>query len=232
LIKLGIEGNFEIRISKFEIPPVQPFLSFALYIQMMQDNERELIKRVKKDPQAFALIYDEHYSAIFSYVFRRMGSYEVARDLTAETFLKAFQKIGLFQWRNVPISAWIFRIATNEINLYFRRSKYQPTNLDDTDLHLCLPYEPGVETEKAAMEKALRENEEFLLIQTKLLQLDAKYQEVIALRYFEQKSIHQISTILHKKEGTIKSLLSRGLKKLRVLIEDHPSVTTATFLNF
>jgi RNA polymerase sigma factor (sigma-70 family) len=187
---------------------------------MQMDNEKDLLERVKKDPHAFALIYDQNYNDVFSYVFRRLGHYEMARDLTAETFLKAFQKVGLFQWRNVPISAWLFRIATNEINLYFRRSKYKPTYLDDTDLHLHLPYDPGIETEKAGLEKALRESEEFLLVQRRLLELGAKYQEVIALRYFEGKSIHEISTILRKKEGTIKSLLSRGLLKLRIRMEN------------
>ena len=200
---------------------------------MRLDNEKELIKRVKKDPQAFALIYDQNYNAIFSYVFRRLGHYEVARDLSAETFLKAFQKVGLFQWRNVPISAWLFRIATNEINLYFRLSKYKPTYLDDTDLHLHLLYDPGIETEKAAAEKMLRENEDFLLVQRALLELDSKYQEVIALRFFEEKSILEISTILRKKEGTIKSLLSRGLEKLRIRVSDaQKAPDTATFFNF
>jgi RNA polymerase sigma-70 factor (ECF subfamily) len=51
------------------------------------------------------------------------------------------------------------------------------------------------------------------------MQLDLKYQEVIALRFFEEKSIQQISAILNKKEGTVKSLLSRGLKKLRTAVE-------------
>ena len=199
---------------------------------MQMDNEKELIKRVKKDPHAFALIYDRNYNAIFSYVFRRLGHYEIARDLTAETFLKAFLKVGSFQWRNVPIAAWLFRIATNEINLYFRSSKYKPAYLDDTDLHLHLQYHPGIETEKAALEKALQESEEFLLVQRRLLELDTKYQEVIALRYFEEKSIHEISAILRKKEGTIKSLLSRGLEKLRVHMGKNPSVSPATFFNF
>jgi len=198
---------------------------------MQLDNERELIKRVKKDPQAFALIYDENYKAIFSYVFRRIGHYEIARDLTAETFLKAFQKVGLFQWRSVPISAWLFRIATNEINLYFRQSKYKFTYLDDTDLHLHLPYDPGIETEKAAAEKMLKDSQEFLLVQRTLLELDTKYQAVIALRFFEEKSIHEISTILRKKEGTIKSLLSRGLVKLRTRMENNPPFRPATFSN-
>jgi RNA polymerase sigma-70 factor, ECF subfamily len=199
---------------------------------MQLDNERKLINRVKSDPEAFALIYDQNYNAIFAYVFRRLGHYEIARDITAEAFLKAFQKVGLFQWRNVPISAWLFRIATNEINLYFRFSKYKPTFVDDIEGYLHLPYDPGIETEKAAMEKMLQENEEFLLVQRTLLELDTKYQEVIALRFFEEKSIQEISTILRKKKGTIKSLLSRALVKLRIKMENNPSFRAATFLNF
>jgi RNA polymerase sigma-70 factor (ECF subfamily) len=190
---------------------------------MPPDNEKELLKRIKQDPQAFALVYDEHYNSIFSYVFRRLANYDLARDVTAETFLKAYQKIGVFEWRNIPISAWLFRIATNEINLYFRNSKYSPACIDDTDLHLHLSYEEGIETEKAALEKALQESKEFLTIQKQLLQLDIKYQEVIALRFFEEKTIKEIATILSKKEGTVKSLLSRGLEKLRIAVLSLPS---------
>jgi RNA polymerase sigma-70 factor (ECF subfamily) len=191
---------------------------------MPPDNEKELLKRIKQDPQAFALLYDEHYNSIFSYVFRRLANYDVARDVTAETFLKAYQKIGVLEWRNIPISAWLFRIATNEINLYFRNSKYRPACIDDTDLHLHLSSEEGIETEKAALEKALQESNEFLMIQKQLLQLDLKYQEVIALRFFEEKPIKEIATILSKKEGTVKSLLSRGLEKLRKAVLSLPQV--------
>jgi RNA polymerase sigma-70 factor (ECF subfamily) len=185
---------------------------------MRPENELEILKQIKKDPQAFALLYDEHYHSIFSYVFRRLGNYDIAKDVVAETFLKAFQNIGGFQWKNIPVSAWLYRIATNEINLHFRRSKKNQTY--DLDLNLYLPYEPGIETEKAALEKALTESEEFLSIQEQLLLLDLKYQEVIALRFFEDKSIQEISIILKKKQGTIKSLISRGVGKLRIALED------------
>jgi len=184
---------------------------------MQPENEKELLKQIKKDPQAFALLYDEHYHSIFSYVFRRLGNYDSSKDVVAETFLKAFQKISQFEWKNIPISAWLYRIATNEINLHFRRLKKKQTY--DLDVTLYLPYEPGIETEKAALEKALAESEEFLATQKQLLLLDIKYQEVIALRFFEDKSIKEISAILNKKEGTIKSLLSRGLEKLKTAVE-------------
>jgi len=185
---------------------------------MPLDHDEELIRRVKQDPQAFAFIYDQHYHSIFSYAFRRLANYEAARDITAETFLKALQKIGAFEWRSIPISAWLFRIATNEINLYFRQAKYRPACLD-MNLHRYLHYEEGIETEKAALEQALKESNDFLMIQKQLLSLDMKYQEVVALRFFEEKSIRDISTILGKKGGTVKSLLSRGLEKLRMAVE-------------
>ena len=178
-------------------------------------DEEELLRRIKKDPAEFSLVYDLNYQPVFAYVFRRLGNYELARDIAAETFLKAFQKISSFQWRNIPISAWLFRIATNEINLYFRRSKYNPSLLEDAGLYDHLPYEQGIETEKESMERSLKENHEFDSIRSQLLKLDTKYQEVIALRFFEEKSLKEISSILRKKEGTVKSLLSRGIDKLK-----------------
>ena len=186
---------------------------------MTADEEKELLKLINKDPQAFAVLYDNYYNPIFSYVFRRLGNYDLSKDITAETFLKAVQKIGSFTWRGIPISAWLYRIASNEINLYLRHKKYIPENIDDIGLRYFLQYEEGIETEKAALEKAMQEHKQFAEVQQQLTQLNVKYQEVIALRFFEEKSIKEIALILAKNEGTVKSLLSRGLEKLRTAME-------------
>ena len=65
------------------------------------------------------------------------------------------------------------------------------------------------------IENEFKQHQDFLRIQLRLKQLPVNYQEVIALRYFEQKSIKEIAIILDKKEGTVKSLLSRGIEKLK-----------------
>ncbi len=182
---------------------------------MTADEEKDLLKLVKKDPQAFAVLYDNNYNPIFSYVFRRLGNYDLSKDITAETFLKAYQKIGGFVWRGIPVSAWFYRIASNEINLYMRQKKYSPAYIEDTGLRHFFQYEEGIETEKAALEKAMLEHKQFSDVQQQLADLDIKYQAVIALRFFEEKSIKEIAIILAKNEGTVKSLLSRGLEKLR-----------------
>ena len=70
-------------------------------------------------------------------------------------------------------------------------------------------------------EEKLKKHQDFIVCQQKIGQLDIKYQEVITLRFFEQKRIKEIGEILGKSDGTIKSLLHRGLEKLRVAMNEY-----------
>ena len=53
---------------------------------MNLENEKELVEKAKKDPQAFSKIYDFYYPQIFGYILKRVADVEVARDITSETF--------------------------------------------------------------------------------------------------------------------------------------------------
>ena len=213
------EGGWRSEFFKQAIATFLHFCIITSKLKVTADEEKELLKLIKKDPQAFAILYDNYYNPIFSYVFRRLGNYDLSKDITAETFLKAYQKIGSFVWRGIPVSAWFYRIASNEINLFIRQKKYSPEYIEDTGLRHFFQYEEGVETEKATLEQAMLEHKQFSDVQKQLAHLDIKYQEVIALRFFEEKSIKEIAFILAKNEGTVKSLLSRGLEKLRTGME-------------
>jgi len=178
-------------------------------------KEKELIRRASEDPAVFAALYEEYYPQIFGYILKRTANVELAQDLTAETFFKALRKLWQFRWRNVPFSAWLYRIATNEINQYFRRGKHTPASLDEL---LRQGFEPRTdmspEVEMMETQDELERHQEYLFCQETLIRLDIKYQEVIALRFFEKKQIREISMILGKPEGTIKSLLHRGIEKM------------------
>lgn len=188
---------------------------------MTLEEEKQIIQKAKKDPQLFAAIFDEYYPKIFGYIHRRVFDFELAKDISAEVFYKAFKNLGKFRWKGVSISAWLYRIAGNEINYYFRRNRY------DVRVFSRLTQEYGIDwidsqtarSEKIAVQKQLENYVDFRLIQSKVKLLQVRYQEVITLKYFENKSIKEICEILGKKEGTIKSLLSRGLEKLRYLIK-------------
>ncbi|MFW6118294.1 MAG: RNA polymerase sigma factor [Chloroflexota bacterium] len=180
-------------------------------------EEKKLVKQAQKAPEAFAELYDQYYPKIFGYVLRRTTNLEAAQDITSEIFLKALRKLWQFRWRNVPFSSWLYRIATNEINQYFRKAEYKKSismeELQEQGFELISPHD--LESELIEAQEKLKQYQDFLEIQEKIVRLPAKYQEVIALRFFEQKQINEIAEILGKKEGTIKSLLHRAVQKLR-----------------
>ncbi len=187
---------------------------------MTSEEEQQLINRIKKDPTAFGAMFDLHYPVIFGYIFRRLVDYELARDIASETFLKAFLNIRSYQWKGIPFLFWLYRIANNEIQQYYRKKKYNPQSLDSlVEAHGWDMIDPQTTNEeKMQLEKEMQQHKDFLQIQQKIKQLSLQYQEVLALRYFEQKTIKEIAMIQDKKEGTIKSLLSRGIEKLKTLL--------------
>jgi RNA polymerase sigma-70 factor (ECF subfamily) len=110
----------------------------------------------------------------------------------------------------------LYRIATNEINLYFRSKKYRPTLLNEIGIsQITTLKHPDLLMEKEVAEQEMERHEEFIKVQREVVKLPVKYQEVITLKYFEKLKIKEISDILNKPEGTIKSLLSRGIKLLQ-----------------
>jgi RNA polymerase sigma-70 factor (ECF subfamily) len=190
--------------------------SFPL-IDMDLSEEKKLVRQAQKAPDAFAKLYDQYYPRIFGYVLRRSANIEAAQDITSETFLKALAKLWQFQWRNISFSSWLYKIATNEVNQYFRKAEYKKSvsleELQEQGFELLSPHDP--ENELIEAQEELKQHQDFLEIQGKIVRLPAKYQEVITLRFFEKKQIKEIAEILGKREGTIKSLLHRAVERLR-----------------
>ena len=180
-------------------------------------NEEQLLKDIKHDPQRFGEIYDAFYGKIFGYIFRRTTSYDAAKDIAAETFLKAYIGIGKFRWRKISVLYWLYRIATNELNKYFNSRTYLPESLSriHEEYGINITDYSNAETERILLEEDLEKHRMFMKINEHMKKLEMKYQDVISLRFYEQKSMKEIAAILGKKEGTVKSLLSRGIELLK-----------------
>jgi RNA polymerase sigma-70 factor, ECF subfamily len=180
-------------------------------------EERQLLKRIKENPEFFGKLFDEYYKIIFNYIFHRVADYDVSRDIAADTFMKAYLKVHSFVWKEISLLPWLYRIATNEVNYYYRKNKtYRlSAELFANQINKLFEFEE-YDHEKQLMQQELKLNDEYRRAQEAMRKLSIKYQEVLSLRFFEKKSILEISEILDKKEGTIKSLLSRGLEKLKI----------------
>jgi RNA polymerase sigma factor (sigma-70 family) len=197
---------------------LQRFSKSCITTYIMERNEElALIEYAKTDNICFVKLYELHYRKIFGYVFRRTLDIELTKDIVSETFIKAYQNIHRYQYRNVPFSSWLYRIAGNEVNMFFRKKQVHSVSLNELKEHANFEIaDPAtLETEKNEIEKQLQQSKDFVEIQSNLKKIDNKYQEVIALRFFENKSIREIAEILNKNDGTVKSLLSRGIDKLR-----------------
>lgn len=181
------------------------------------ETEKDLVRQAQRDPHAFARLYDHYYPRIFGYVLRRTADLQATQDITSETFFKALKGLWRFRWRNVSFSSWLYKIAGNETSQYFRQADYKRSasleELQEQGFEPVSPRDP--ERELMEAQEKLERHRDFLEIQAKLAGLPVKYQEVIALRFFEEKQIKEIAEILGKREGTVKSLLHRAIEKLR-----------------
>jgi len=167
------------------------------------DEDEALILAAKEDVEAFGRLYDKYYKSIFRYIHHRILDHTLTEDLTSNTFFAAFRHIRRYSWKRIPFSAWLYRIATNEIRMHLR--KQRRASFMELD-----PASPG---ENPMVE------EDYAVLHQAILRLKPIYQAVITLRFFEEKTISEISKITGKKEGTVKSQLHRGLEKLRYVLE-------------
>lgn len=182
------------------------------------NEEKKLIEDAKNDPLAFGKLYDTYYPRISNYLLHRMSRADSALDVTSEVFYKAMTKIHQFSWNNVSFSSWCYKIANNEIRMYYRKKENKNFSLETLfeQNHFEPPSSEDIEKEYIQVEEEIAKNKEFKEIQKQLLKLSSDYQEALTLRYFEDKSLEEISEIMGKNVNTIKSFIFRGKKKLKI----------------
>lgn len=189
-------------------------------------EERRLVAQAREDPRAFGELFDRYYEAIFRYILHRTANVALAQELTSETFYKALDRLWTFRWRGLPFSSWLYRIASNEVNAHYRRHRhYRTGSLDDFGDRLADELTEA-DRELLAAEALLEEDVFFRELHRQIADLKPKYQEVITLRYFEDKKIREIAEILGKSPGTVKSLLHRALGQLRDRLADKPETAS------
>ena len=205
------------------------------------DDDQTLVSAAQRDTDAAGRLYDKYYSEVFGYVYHCTLDHAATEDLTSNVFLAAFRHLGRYRWRQIPFRAWLYRIATNEVRMYYRRYKRdrvaRPSLLDrawsDTSggperhaqsfarlrrVAALGRATRGVEGFAPSADEGPAAVEEYRLLHQALQELRFKYRTVIVLRYFEDKTMAQIAEITGAREGTVKSQLHRGLVQLQEIL--------------
>lgn len=174
-------------------------------------QELKIIEAAKKDPRRFSPLYDAYYKPIFLYVYKRVDSEEATADITSQVFLKAITNIQKYKFQGVPFSAWLFRIATNEINQFFRKTKKQRAVSIDI---------PGVEMLMKEMDEPVDNTAHIKVLISCLNLLKEVEVQLLEMRFFEQMSFKEISDILGITENNAKVKAYRVVEKLRKIINE------------
>ena|SRR5689334_5745448 len=138
-------------------------MKFVITEQLSQqdrtDNEEALILKSQTDAEAFRPLYEKYFKRIFLFVHHRVGDKTLASDITSQVFLKALLNLRKFQFRGLPFSAWLFRIALNECHDFFRKNKRHRTVAIEDDvvekLHEELTSDSGLEDLQARLPQIL-----------------------------------------------------------------------------
>jgi len=178
----------------------------------LQDKtDEEIIKMVLDNPDLFLVLMRRYEAKLIRYIRRITNvSLEDAEDILQESFIKIYQNLNNFDAR-LKFSSWAYRITHNQVISNYRKLKARPqatfsdisedivNNLQsDFDVILGLDHEY---------------NKKFI---TKTLnKMDAKYREVLILKFWEDRSYEEISDILKKPAGTVATLINRAKKQFK-----------------
>jgi RNA polymerase sigma-70 factor, ECF subfamily len=169
------------------------------------EDDRVLIEAAQADPARFVEIYDRYIDRIYAFASRRCRNRAAAEDITSQVFERALASIGRFEWRGLPVSVWLFRIAANLLADLWREQSH-------------IVGEPPPEVPDRSEQEDI---ERRIALYRAVERLPAAQREVIHMRFVEEKSIREVAAALHRSEGAVKQLQLRALEKLRESMGGH-----------
>lgn len=168
-------------------------------------QEYAILDRSKKNPQAFGELYEKYFDRIFNFIYRQTDDEDLTADLSSQTFLIALNNVERYQFRGVPFSAWLYKIASNEVNKHYRKKNHTKVfSIEEMRI-------------RELMEQANEGYDEEIIqrLMEYLKELPTEMLQVLELRFFEDKDFKEIAFILDITESGAKMRTYRALDRLR-----------------
>jgi RNA polymerase sigma-70 factor (ECF subfamily) len=184
--------------------------TYTTKLKCHEFSEAEAIERAKQgDAEAFEFLYRTHQRRVYSLCLRMTGNVTVAENLTQDTFVQVFRKIGTFR-QEAAFSTWLHRTAVNVVLMHFRKKSLTLVPLEDTSESDDAPrHEPG---EQDGMLMGLIDR---LDLTRAIGDLPRGYRTIFLLHDVEGYEHNEIAAMMGCTIGNSKSQLYRARMRLR-----------------
>ncbi|MBL7851635.1 MAG: sigma-70 family RNA polymerase sigma factor [Cyclobacteriaceae bacterium] len=168
-----------------------------------------LVRHAKQGPANFQPLYEAYFSRIYMFILYRVADKDTAGDLAQQTFLNAMLNIQNYEMRGVPFSSWLYRIALNQCNAYYRKAKRERTIVLE-EKHMEDLVEELIDTEsmdewKQSLPRVLGE-------------LKAADLQIIELRFLDGRPFREVGEILGISENLAKVRTYRVLDRMKKML--------------
>ena len=172
-----------------------------------ESDELKIIRAAKQDPKVFGELYQLYVEQVFRYLYSRIGCVHDAEDITAQTFLTAFESFDRFR-KDEHFASWLFTIARNKAMDHFRQRK-NTSSIDEIE-DIPVENDPLYGIIQSEQTAALSK-----LIQT----LPEEDRDLLRLRFLADMSFPEIAYLLHRNEEAVKKSIYRLLARLHSQLE-------------
>lgn len=171
------------------------------------------------DTTAFGRLYDRYVDMVFRYVLFRMGDRDLAEDVTSETFLRALRRIGSVSYQGRDVGAWFITIARNLVYDHVKSSRFRLEVVTDevTEPGATPPSPAQAQVPTGPEQQAVRRVINGTLLDC-VAQLGDDQRECVVLRFLQGLSVAETAHIMRRKEGAIKALQHRAVRRLAQLM--------------
>jgi RNA polymerase sigma-70 factor (ECF subfamily) len=167
----------------------------------------ELVARAQRGDQvAFATLYEQYRPLVYRFLRRRLdGADETVEDLTEDVFVKLYEKLDRYVERGVPFTAWLYRIAHNQLVDFVRTLPRHTAQSLDVVADVA-------EHNSGAEYRCVLDRE---TLEPALARLTAEQRKAVELRFLQGMSVAETSAAIGRSEEAVKKLQARGLANLR-----------------
>ena len=171
----------------------------------MKSLLKALLRLRASDEQTWRAIYDEYLPRVFHFMCYKVGNVQIAEDLTAATFEKAWQSKVNFRGSKGTVQSWLFGIARHVVADHYRKPYQEENEAALQTLH----------THHTLVEDKVQRNEEFESILQIISTFKEQHQEIIALKYGAELSNREIASLTGLSETNVGTILHRLVSKIR-----------------